>query len=98
MDTGPKPGDVFGTAPLLNEGKAIPSSTVSQNAQDETRWTNSHNARTANGKYRSYLLRSLYGPLKFVLIFGVIAVLLAIPVMVINDDEVVSKTNLNDAA
>jgi hypothetical protein len=93
MDPGRQPGDALGSAPLLNELKDNPSSTASQTQQQEARRTD---YRTANGRYRSYLLRSLYGPLKFVLVFGTIAVLLAIPVMVINDDEVTTKAELGD--
>jgi uncharacterized membrane protein len=93
MDPASKPGDVFGTAPLLNESTAGPSATASLVQENESRRTN---YRTAEGKYRSYLLRSLYGPLKFILFFGVIGILLSIPVIVINPDEIISKAVLGD--
>ncbi|KAK4038541.1 Mechanosensitive ion channel protein 8 [Parachaetomium inaequale] len=93
MDPGQQHSDALGNAPLLNELKADPYSTTSQTQQQGPGRTD---YRTANGRYRSYLLRSLYGPLKFVLVFGVISVLLAIPVMVINDDEVTAKAELGD--
>jgi hypothetical protein len=93
MDPGQKPGDALGTAPLLNEGKASQSPPVSVNQEQEPR---SANSRTAEGKYRSYLLRSLYGPLKFVIIFGVIGALLAIPVIVIDADDIIAKAEIGD--
>jgi hypothetical protein len=95
MDPTPGRGDVFGTAPLLNEPKVSPPATgsVSEQQQPESRTTS---YRTAEGTYRSYLLRNLYGPLKFVIIFGVIGALLAIPVIVIDVDNIESKAALGD--
>lgn len=93
MEPESKPDDVFGTSPLLNKDKINPSSTGSLTQQHEPQEAD---YRTANGKYRSYLLKKLYGPLKFVIIFGVVAVLLAIPVMVINGDEIMTKAEMGD--
>jgi len=93
MDPGQKPGDTLGTAPLLNEGKASHSAPVSMSQEQEPRLAN---YRTAEGKYRSYLLRTLSGPLKFVIIFGVIGALLAIPVIVIDADAIIAKAEIGD--
>jgi len=94
MDPGPKPGEVFGTAPLLNEGKPSPAGTVTMPQEPEPRRTPSH--RTADGSYFWYLFKSLYGPFKFVIIFGVVGVLLAIPVIVIDPDAIMAKAELGD--
>ncbi|KAJ4305991.1 hypothetical protein N0V88_000782 [Collariella sp. IMI 366227] len=93
MDPGPRPGDAF-VAPLLGEGKTQTTSTTASVVQPQE--PQQSNYRTAAGTYRSYLLKSLYGPLKFVLIFGVVGVLLAIPVIVINDDEIIAKAEMGD--
>ncbi|KAL2133492.1 hypothetical protein VTI74DRAFT_2257 [Chaetomium olivicolor] len=92
MDPGARTGDVF-AVPLLGEGKTNTSATVSVAQEPEPRQTN---YRTADGTYRSYLLKRLYGPLKFVLIFGIVGALLAIPVILINDDEIVEKALIGD--
>ncbi|KAJ4305964.1 hypothetical protein N0V88_000754 [Collariella sp. IMI 366227] len=92
MDPGVSPGDVF-AAPLLGEGKTNTSTTVSMAQPPEPQRPN---YRTATGTYRSYLMKTLYGPLKFVLIFAVVGVLLAIPVIVINSDEIIAKAEMGD--
>ncbi len=93
MDPSQGRGDVFGTAPLLNEPKGSPPTTASATPEQQAP---SPNYRTAEGKYRSYLLRNLYGPLKFVLFFGIIGALLSIPVIVIDVDQIESKAVLGD--
>jgi hypothetical protein len=96
MDPERKSGDVFGT-PLLNteSGKASPSPATTLAQEQESR---QHNHRTASGKYRSYLLRSLYGPLKFIIIFGVVAVLLSVPCIVIGGETISSKADIGAEA
>jgi hypothetical protein len=93
MDRDQKPGDVLGFTPLLDERKDSLSPTMSQPMEPQGR---QHNYRTATGKYRWYLLRSFYGPLKFVLIFGTVAVLLAVPSMVIDVDAIEAKAAMGD--
>ena len=96
MDPERKSGDVFGT-PLLNteSDKASPSPATTLAQEQESRHQ-SH--RTANGKYSSYLLRSLYGPLKFVIIFGVVGVLLSVPCIVIGGETISSRADIGAEA
>ena len=89
-------GDVFGTAPLLNEPKGSPPATASISQEQQEPQARAPNYRTADGKYRFYLLRNLYGPLKFVLFFGAIGALLAIPVIVIDADDIIAKAVIGD--
>lgn len=92
MDPEHQPGDVFGSAPLLhNNEKTSPSSRASLTQEQQPRRTD---YRTANGKYWSYLLRNLYGPLKFVVIFGLVALFLAIPLIIIGRDEVKTREEI----
>lgn len=95
MDPERKSGDGFGTSPLLNADKASPSPSASFAQDQEPRQPN---YRTADGKYRSYLLRSLYGPLKFVIIFGVVAALLSIPCIVLSGESISPKAGMDPEA
>ncbi|KAK4143917.1 uncharacterized protein C8A04DRAFT_11888 [Dichotomopilus funicola] len=51
---------------------------------------------TATGTYGRYILKTLYGPLKFVLIFGIVTALLVIPTVVIDADNVKSRAEFGD--
>ncbi|GAB1315562.1 hypothetical protein MFIFM68171_05772 [Madurella fahalii] len=81
--------DLFGSAPLLNDSKGSVSGVT------ETEEPREPNYRTASGKYRFYLWRNLYPAIKFIIIFGVVGVLLAIPVIVINGEEISAKANID---
>ncbi len=96
MDPTQERGDVFGTAPLLNEPKGSTSAAASMTQEQQKPEVRAPNYRTAEGKYRFYLLRNLYGPLKFVLFFGIIGALLAIPVIVIDANDILTKAMIGD--
>lgn len=83
MDPAPKSADLFGNAPLLDDDKGNKGSVSgASEAQEQHRQGPSY--RTASGSYRSYLWRSLLPAVKFVVVFGGIAALLAIPLIVID--------------
>ncbi|KAK4168196.1 putative Mechanosensitive ion channel [Cladorrhinum sp. PSN259] len=76
-------GEPFGSAPLLQETKG------STHSQDQAA-----DYRTATGTYRAYIWKNLYKVLKFILIFGTVGVILAIPVIVIGNDKVMKKAEI----
>ncbi|KXX81514.1 Mechanosensitive ion channel protein 8 [Madurella mycetomatis] len=89
MGTATQSAEVFGSTPLLDDSKG------SLSGASETQESREPNYRTASGKYRSYLWRNLFPAIKFITIFGVVGVLLSIPVIVINGDEITAKANID---
>ncbi|KAK3988005.1 putative Mechanosensitive ion channel [Cladorrhinum sp. PSN332] len=78
-----KGAETFGSAPLLDESKG------SIQSQDQ-----GADYRTATGTYRAYIWKNCYKVLKFIIIFGFVGLILAIPVIVIGNDEVNKRADI----
>ncbi|KAK4198786.1 putative Mechanosensitive ion channel [Triangularia verruculosa] len=86
MDSMGKPGEVFGSAPLLDEGKGNKSQ-APDTKPDHT---------TATTTLQSYLWQNAYKLLRFLIIFGFVGIILAIPVIVIGNKDIVKKEDALD--
>ncbi|KAL1840933.1 hypothetical protein VTJ49DRAFT_7592 [Mycothermus thermophilus] len=78
----------YGHDPLLQHNN-LDNTKPGQSSSAASMATPPPNYRTAEGKYRRYILGLLYGPFKFVVIFGVVAALLLIPVLVVGKEPAV---------
>ncbi|KAK4183181.1 putative Mechanosensitive ion channel [Podospora australis] len=86
MDHQGKGGEIFGSAPLLDESKG----SMSQSQESKPGY------RTATGTFRSYLWKNVFKVLQFLIIFGVVGVILAIPVIVIGNQDIIKKADLEE--
>ncbi|KAK4654983.1 hypothetical protein QC762_405790 [Podospora pseudocomata] len=86
MEPTGKTVEVFGSAPLLDEGKG----SMSQPGDNKPDYT------TATTTYRKYIWKNAYKFIRFLIIFGFVGIILAIPVIVIGNKDIIKKEDALD--